>query len=94
MNISLTPELERFVSNKVESGLYTSASEVVREGLRLLAKNEARPSFVIESPADLLEKLQAGIDSLDAGKGIPAEDVFSELKELSQGQKSRTHGES
>lgn len=36
MNVSLTPDLERFVREKVESGLYNSASEVVREALRLL----------------------------------------------------------
>lgn len=36
MNVSLTPELERFVRAKVDSGLYNSASEVVREALRLL----------------------------------------------------------
>ena len=32
MNVSLTPELDKFVAGKVESGRYTSASEVVREG--------------------------------------------------------------
>ena len=36
MNVSLTPDLERFVRGKVASGLYNSASEVVREALRLL----------------------------------------------------------
>ena len=36
MNVSLTPELERLVNEKVESGLYQTASEVVREALRLL----------------------------------------------------------
>lgn len=36
MNVSLTPDLERFVREKVDSGLYNSASEVVREALRLL----------------------------------------------------------
>jgi antitoxin ParD1/3/4 len=36
MKVSLTPELEKFVEGKVESGLYNNASEVVREGLRLL----------------------------------------------------------
>ncbi len=34
MNISLTPELEEYINNKVKSGLYSSASEVVREALR------------------------------------------------------------
>lgn len=36
MNVNLTPELERFVRDKVASGRYNSASEVVRESLRLL----------------------------------------------------------
>jgi len=40
MNVSLTPELESFVTAKVEGGRYRSASEVVREALRLLEKRE------------------------------------------------------
>jgi antitoxin ParD1/3/4 len=40
MNVSLTRELEAFVEAKVESGLYNNASEVVREGLRLLKEND------------------------------------------------------
>lgn len=36
MNISLTPELEKFVQDKVNSGMYISASEVICESLRLL----------------------------------------------------------
>jgi antitoxin ParD1/3/4 len=40
MNVSLTPELERFVVAKVESGLYNNASEVIREGLRLLKEHD------------------------------------------------------
>jgi antitoxin ParD1/3/4 len=36
MNVSLTPELEAFVHQKVASGRYNSASEVIRESLRLL----------------------------------------------------------
>ena len=40
MNVSLTPELERFVQGKVRSGLYNNASEVVREGLRLLKETD------------------------------------------------------
>jgi putative addiction module CopG family antidote len=38
MNVSLTHELEEFVNNKVQSGTYTSTSEVVRDGLRLLVE--------------------------------------------------------
>lgn len=42
LNIALSPELDRFVRDRVESGLYSSASEVVREALRLLARHEPR----------------------------------------------------
>jgi antitoxin ParD1/3/4 len=45
MNVSLTPELESMVREKVESGLYTSASEVVREALRLMAENDRATRF-------------------------------------------------
>lgn len=40
MNVSLTPELEKFVDGKVESGLYNNASEVIRESLRLLMEHD------------------------------------------------------
>ena len=40
MNISLTPELERFIEGKVDSGLYNNASEVIREGLQLLKEHD------------------------------------------------------
>ncbi|MDX1949041.1 MAG: type II toxin-antitoxin system ParD family antitoxin [Rickettsiales bacterium] len=40
MNISLTPELENFIESRVESGFYSSASEVVRAGLRLLSEQD------------------------------------------------------
>ncbi len=40
MNVSLTPELDQFVVTKVASGRYTSASEVVREALRLLEERD------------------------------------------------------
>ena len=40
MNVSLTPELAKFVEQKVKSGLYHTASEVIREGLRLLEERD------------------------------------------------------
>ena len=39
-NVNLTPELDRFVSVKVEAGLYSNASEVMRAALRLLERDE------------------------------------------------------
>jgi len=76
MNVSLTPELERRIGEKVESGLYTTASEVVREGLRLLFEaEEARGRRLERLRADI----QLGLDELDRGEGIPGEQVFAEL---------------
>ncbi len=40
MNVSLTPKLEEFIRGKVSSGLYNNASEVVREALRLLVRQD------------------------------------------------------
>ncbi len=40
MNVSLTPELTKFVEEKVQSGRYADASEVVREGLCLLKRSD------------------------------------------------------
>jgi predicted nucleotidyltransferase len=40
MNISLTPELEKYIRHKVASGLYNNASEVIREALRALLERE------------------------------------------------------
>lgn len=40
MNVNLTPELENLINEKVTSGLYNSASEVVRDALRLLREQD------------------------------------------------------
>jgi antitoxin ParD1/3/4 len=40
MNVNLTPRLETFVKQKVASGLYNNASEVVREALRIAASRD------------------------------------------------------
>jgi len=55
LNVSLTPELEKFVQGRVASGRYQTASEVVREGLRLLERQEMDRE---EAFAALKKKLQ------------------------------------
>jgi antitoxin ParD1/3/4 len=56
MNVSLTPELEQHIRTKVDSGRYLSASEVVREALRLLEQMEKRLE-------ELRVEIQKGLDS-------------------------------
>lgn len=60
MNVSLTPELEQYIQEKVSSGLYYSASEVIREGLRLLKDQDALREIRLN---ELRQQIQAGIDS-------------------------------
>ena len=73
MNVSITPELERFVQGLVSSGRYHSASEVFRDGLRLLEAAERErllekwlvegltPDERAKLPADLLEQARLRI---------------------------------
>ena len=62
MNVSLTPELERLVNEKVESGLYQTASEVVREAPRLLKERD-------QARAHLRADVHAGFEQLNRGEG-------------------------
>jgi antitoxin ParD1/3/4 len=62
MNVSLTPELERLVNEKVESGLYQTASEVVREALRLLKERD-------QAREQLRADVRAGFNQLARGEG-------------------------
>ncbi len=76
ISISLTPELLGLVKAKVDSGRYTSTSEVVREALRLL---ERADRLEAERVADLRHAWQEGVDSGDAG---PLD--FAELREAAR----------
>ena len=62
MNVSLTPELEKFVHNKVQAGRYSSASEVVREALRLLEQHEQSRAAQLGEFNKELERRLALID--------------------------------
>lgn len=66
MNVSLTKELEHLVNKKVRSGLYHTASEVVREGLRLLEERDRLYQVRLE---ELRHDVKAGLDQLDRGEG-------------------------
>jgi len=78
MNVSLTPELEKFVASKVQSGRYQSASEVIREGLRLLDDQDRLRAAQLE---EVRGKIQTGLDQLDRGEGISGDKVLAELKQ-------------
>jgi antitoxin ParD1/3/4 len=76
ISISLTPELLGLIKAKVDSGRYTSTSEVVREALRLLERSDQLESDRAE---ELRRAWQAGIDSGD-GSALD----FAELREAAR----------
>ena len=78
MNISLTNELESFIQAKVQQGLYHSASEVVREGLRLLVEQDEIKKKRIEV---LNLEIDKGLASLKSGNIISGDDAYKQLQE-------------
>jgi antitoxin ParD1/3/4 len=76
MNVNLTPELEKLVQNKVRTGRYNSASEVVREALRLL---EDHDQVRLAQLAGFRGEVDRRLASLDRGAGIDGEKFFADL---------------
>lgn len=78
MNISLTAELASFVEREVKSGRYASASELVREGLRLLEREKAAYE---EELALLKAAVAEGIADMEAGRfsDLTARELAEEL---------------
>ncbi|MDD4889664.1 MAG: type II toxin-antitoxin system ParD family antitoxin [Phycisphaerae bacterium] len=72
MNVSLTPELERLVKDRVATGLYNSASEVIRESLRLLEARDRMNRMQLEQ---LRAEVAKGIDDLDNGRYTDLDDA-------------------
>ena len=84
MNVSLTPQLESYVKQKVATGMYNSVSEVMREALRLLEERDALKDMKL---ATLRSDLQEGIDELDRGEGTPLD--INEIKAKARAMKGR-----
>lgn len=80
MNVSLTPELEASIHERVRSGRYNSASEVVREALRLL---EDRDELRRVRLAELRTQVAIGLDDLDSGRLHDGDAAIDELLAVS-----------
>ena len=84
MNINLGAQWEGFISSNVRSGRYLSASEVVREGLRLLQEREQLRQLRLEH---LGKDIAKGSEQLDKGEFLELDDL--ELKSHIEGVKTR-----
>jgi len=91
MNITLGKEFEKRISEKVSDGLYTSASEVIRDGLRLLFEKDNIQNQQLEI---LREEVAKGFEQLAAGESsmYGVMDIFEQAS-LSVNQKSESKGD-
>lgn len=76
MNVSLTPELEALIDERVKSGLYNSASEVIREALRLFMERDQLKQLKLD---ELKRQIQTGVDASDSGQVVSEEAVLKRL---------------
>jgi antitoxin ParD1/3/4 len=79
VNVSLTPELDAFLQSRVRSGRYQTTSEVVREALRLLQRQEMERDEAFQK---LKARLKRGAAQAERGELLDGDKVFEELREL------------
>jgi antitoxin ParD1/3/4 len=87
MNVSLTPELENLVNNKVESGMYHSASEVIREGLRLLKEQDELREIRHQ---ELRREIARAVEQAERGEVVSGDDMFKALRERNRKMNVKT----
>ena len=86
MNVSLTRELESFITGLVDSGMYYSASEVVRDSLRLLREQEEIKRLRV---AELRKEIMLGVEDMKAGRYT----TYQSKEELDRlGEEIKTNG--
>ena len=85
VNVALTPHFDRLVKAKVSSGRYESASEVVREGLRLLEERDEQQANLKE----LQHEVEAGWQQAQRGEMVDGPSVFAEIRRLSKARQSK-----
>jgi antitoxin ParD1/3/4 len=94
-NINLTEHFDRFVQRQVSSGRYSNASEIVREGLRLLEEQEQERQAKLRA---LRRAAREGFDEIDQGKGIvlkgkrALDRFFREIEHEIRGKATRNGG--
>ena len=77
MNVSLTPELEKFINKKVSSGMYSSASEVVREALRQLSESQ---EFRRKKYEQLKRDIAVGLEQAERGEVMDGEKSIAQIR--------------
>ncbi len=78
MNVTLTTDLEQWVHERIETGIYLSASEIVQDALLLLREHDRLQQARIEK---LRKHLTVGVTQFDRGEGQPFhKNIISNIK--------------
>jgi antitoxin ParD1/3/4 len=75
-NVSFPADIETFIDGKVASGEFSHASEVVREGMRLLMRQDA------ERVERLRSEIAIAVAQADNGQGLPPNEAWREIRAL------------
>jgi putative addiction module CopG family antidote len=75
MNVTLSPEAEMLVNEKLASGEYDNPSEIVEDALRAFQVWRARDY------GEAVEGIRRGLESAERGEGRPAEEFFNEMRQ-------------
>lgn len=78
LTVALPEDLEAFVRQRVASGRFASASDVVQEALTLLERRERDRDAALD---EIRREIQLGIEQADAGQLRDGEEVFAEIRE-------------
>ncbi|KAM3094407.1 type II toxin-antitoxin system ParD family antitoxin [Phormidesmis sp. 146-12] len=81
MDVSLTPEIERFIHSQVESGKYGSAADVIQAGIWLL---EERDRIYKGRFEELCREVSIGVEQLDRGERLDGRAVIEQLRQKNQ----------
>ena len=84
MNVNLGPVFDEFVADMLESGLYQSQSEILREGLRLLQEREEMKRLRL---AELRRQIARGAEQADRGRFVDGPGVFASIRKKSARRK-------
>ena len=89
MNVSLTEELQELVQKKVESGRYSSASEVIRAGLRLLEQEDELRATRLEA---VRAQVREGIGQAERGELVDGEVAVERARERAEAKRRNADG--
>jgi antitoxin ParD1/3/4 len=82
MNIALVPELQTWVESRVQSGFYSSSSDVIQEALRLMVRLEQSQTAKLE---ELKALIDLGLESAESGRlNVVNDELITEIKQLAR----------